>query len=115
MVGGRNYHHSQFNLATQGERQPGSAFKPFVLAAALREGIAPTTVFDSHPVTIDAGGRLWKVNNYEGEYLGPIDLTKAIAASDNSVFAQLTNFVGPSHVVAEARALGITSPLHPYF
>ena len=47
MVGGRNYHQSQFNLATQGERQPGSAFKPFVLAAALRAGIAPSTTFNS--------------------------------------------------------------------
>ena len=76
MVGGQNYHKSQFNLATQGERQPGSAFKPFVLAAALRKGIAPSTILASKPVTIDAGGRLWQVNNYEGEYLGPIDLTE---------------------------------------
>ena len=75
MVGGRNYHRSQFNLATQGERQPGSAFKPFVLATALQSGIAPSTTFVSHPVTIDAGGRLWHVNNYEGDYLGTIDLS----------------------------------------
>jgi penicillin-binding protein 1A len=115
MVGGRNYHQSQFNLATQGERQPGSSYKPFVLAAALREGIAPSTIFVSHPVTIDAGGRLWRVNNYEGEYVGPIDLTKAIAVSDNSVFAQLTSFVGPENVVKAARAAGIKSPLQPYF
>ncbi len=115
MVGGRNYHHSQFNLATQGERQPGSAFKPFVLAAALRAGMAPSTMFVSHPVTIDAGGRLWRVNNYEGEYLGRIDLTKAIAVSDNTVFAQLTNVVGPPNVVRAAQDLGITSPLQPYF
>ena len=115
MVGGRNYHHSQFNLATQGERQPGSAFKPFVLAAALKEGIAPSTTFDSHAVTIDAGGRLWRVNNYEGEYLGPIDLSKATAVSDNTVFAQLTNVVGPPNVVRAAHDLGITSPLQPYF
>jgi len=115
MVGGRNYHQSQFNLAAQGERQPGSAFKPFVLAAALRQGIAPSTVFTSQPVTIDAGGRLWKVNNYEDEYLGPINLSQAIAYSDNSVFAQLTNAVGPANVVSAARALGISSPLQPYF
>jgi penicillin-binding protein 1A len=115
MVGGRNYHESQFNLATQGERQPGSAFKPFVLAAALKEGIAPSTTFVSHPVTIDAGGRLWNVNNYEGEYLGPIDLAKATAYSDNTVFAQLTNIVGPKYVVEAAQDLGITSPLQPYF
>ena len=50
MVGGRNYHQSQFNLATQGERQPGSSFKPFVLATALRDGIAPSTTLVSQPV-----------------------------------------------------------------
>jgi membrane peptidoglycan carboxypeptidase len=115
MVGGRNYRASQFNLATQGERQPGSAFKPFVLAAALREGIAPSTTLESHPVTIDIGGRLWQVENYEGEYVGRTDLTKAIAYSDNAVFAQLTNIVGPANVVKAARALGITSPLQAYF
>jgi penicillin-binding protein 1A len=115
MVGGRNYHESQFNLATQGERQPGSSFKPFVLAAALRDGIAPSSVFDSHPVTIYAAGRWWKVNNYEGDYLGQINLVKATAYSDNSVFAQLTNVVGPANVVAAAHALGITTPLQPYF
>ena len=70
MVGGENYHRNQFNLATQGERQPGSSFKPFVLATALRQNIAPSSVLTSEPVTINADGRLWKVNNYEGEYLG---------------------------------------------
>ena len=102
MVGGRNYHQSQFNLATQGERQPGSSFKPFVLAAALKSGISPATTFVSQPVTIDAGGRLWQVNNYESDYNGTIDLRSAIAYSDNSVFAQLTNVVGPANVAATA-------------
>jgi penicillin-binding protein 1A len=115
MVGGPNYHHNQFNLATQGERQPGSAFKPFVLATALKENIAPSSVLVSKPVTINAGGRLWKVANYEGEYLGPINLTQAIAYSDNSVFSQLTALVGPRSVRDTARKLGITSPLKGYF
>jgi penicillin-binding protein 1A len=115
MVGGRNYHQSQFNLATQGERQPGSSFKPFVLAAALRSGISPATTFVSEPVTIDAGGRLWHVDNYESAYNGTIDLRHAIAYSDNSVFAQLTNVVGPQNVARIATALGIGTPLAGYF
>jgi penicillin-binding protein 1A len=115
MVGGRNYHHSQFNLATQGERQPGSAFKPFVLASALGEGIAPATTLVSQPVSIFLGDKLWNVSNYEGEYLGAINLWQAISASDNSVFAQLTNIVGPSTVARVAKMLGITTPLKPYF
>jgi penicillin-binding protein 1A len=116
MIGGENYHKSQFNLATQGERQPGSSFKPFVLATALKEGIAPSSILTSSKhVTINAGGRLWQVNNYEGEALGPIDLTKAIAVSDNSVFSQLTAIVGPGNVATTAKQLGITTPLQGYF
>jgi penicillin-binding protein 1A len=115
MVGGENYHKNQFNLATQGERQPGSSFKPFVLATALRDNIAPTSTLVSEPVTINADGRIWKVENYEGEYLGRISLTQAIAYSDNSVFSQLTALVGPRNVRDTARALGITSKLNGYF
>jgi penicillin-binding protein 1A len=115
MIGGRNYHQSQFNLATQGERQPGSSFKPFVLATALKSGISPSTTFVSQPVTIDADGRQWHVNNYESAYNGTIDLRSAIAYSDNSVFAQLTKVVGPANVAATAKSLGVGTPLNGYF
>ena len=115
MIGGRNYHVSQFNLATQGERQPGSAIKPFVLAAALRDGIAPSSILTSHPVVLDAGGRAWSVTNFEHNSMGPINLSTAIAYSDNTVFAQLTNLVGPANVAATAHEMGITTPLEPYF
>jgi len=115
MVGGSNFHESQFNLAVQGERQPGSSFKPFVLATALKQGISPLTTFTSKPVSIFLGNKYWNVHNFEGEYLGPIDLTKAISASDNSVFAQLTRVVGPAGVARTAKQLGITSPLRSYF
>jgi penicillin-binding protein 1A len=115
MYGGKNYRQSQFNLAVQGERQAGSSFKPFVLAAALKAGISPTTTLVSRPVVIPAGGRLWEVHNYENSYLGPINLATATTESDNSVFAQLTRLVGPANVVRAARSLGITSPLRAYF
>ena len=115
MFGGNNFRKSQFNLAVQGERQAGSSFKPFVLATALREGVAPSTTFTSRPVTINAGGRLWEVHNYEDEYLGPISVQQATAYSDNSVFAQLTKVVGPDNIVSTAKSLGIQSRLRPYF
>ena len=115
MVGGRNFHVSQYNLATARERQTGSAFKPFVLATALRQGISPLTTYVSKPTSIFLGNRYWSVHNYEGEYLGPIDLTKAIAVSDNSVFSQLTRDVGPASVVQTAHSVGITGPLQSYF
>src|SRR5204863_1232969 len=90
MYGGDNFRQSQFNLAVQGERQPGSSFKPFVLATALKQGIAPVTTFPSKPVSIFIGDKYWPVENYEGSYLGTIDLQQATIHSDNSVFAQLT-------------------------
>ena len=115
MVGGSSFSKSQFNLAVQGERQSGSAFKPFVLAAALAEGISPQTVLVSKPTVINLGDKLWSVSNYEGSYLGPIDLRQATIHSDNSVYAQLTELVGPRNISRIAHALGITSPLDDFF
>jgi len=115
MFGGTNFRRSQFNLATQAERQPGSSFKPIVLAAALRQGIAPATHIVSKPIEIDAGDRIWPVRNYEGSYLGSVDLTTAMIHSDNSVYAQLTNIVGPKAIVETAHRLGIRSKLPAYF
>jgi penicillin-binding protein 1A len=115
MVGGNNYRKSQFNLAVQAERQPGSAFKPFVLATALEAGIAPATTFVSEPTFISLGGPVWEVHNYEESYLGTIDLETATTHSDNAVYAQLTRLVGPAGVAATARRLGIQSPLQNYF
>ena len=115
MVGGRNFRESQFNLATQAERQPGSSFKPIVLAAALHQGISPLTSFDSKPVTIFTGDRYWHVTNYESDYAGRSNLADAMVRSDNAVYAQLTQLVTPKAVVAAAHALGIRSRLDPFF
>ncbi|HYM63395.1 MAG TPA: penicillin-binding transpeptidase domain-containing protein, partial [Gaiellaceae bacterium] len=115
MVGGNSYRKSQFNLAVQGERQSGSSFKPFVLAAALAQGISPVTSFTSKPTLINLGDKLWSVQNYEGSYLGTIDLTKATVFSDNAVYAQLTAQVGPRNVARMAQALGINSRLNDFF
>ena len=115
MFGGRNFRQSQFNLAAQAKRQPGSSFKPIVLATAMNEGISPMTEFESKPVSIDAGDRIWKVTNYDHTYLGRVSLSRAIVSSDNSVFAQLTDLVGPKAIVKTARSLGIRSRLAPYF
>jgi penicillin-binding protein 1A len=115
MYGGDNFRQSQFNLAVQGERQPGSSFKPFVLATALDQGIAPSTTFPSRPVSIFIGDKYWPVTNYENAYLGSADLATATIVSDNSVYAQLTRLVGPANVARTARELGITRRLNPYF
>ncbi len=115
MFGGRNFRQSQFNLAAQAKRQPGSAFKPIVLATAMNEGISPVTTLESKPVSIDAGDRIWKVTNYDHTYLGRVSLSRAIVSSDNSVYAQLTDLVGPKAIVKTAHSLGIRSRLAPYF
>jgi penicillin-binding protein 1A len=115
MIGGNNYRKSQFNLAVQGERQPGSSFKPFVLATALKDGVSPDSEFESGPVEIPLGDKVWSVHNYENSDLGRISLATATEMSDNTVYAQLTELVGPAAIARTARQLGITSPLKSYF
>ncbi|HWH04854.1 MAG TPA: penicillin-binding transpeptidase domain-containing protein, partial [Gaiellaceae bacterium] len=115
MVGGNNYRESQFNLAVQAERQPGSAFKPFALAAALRQGIAPATRFESRKLEINLGDRYWVVNNYEHAYLGSVDLEQATIYSDNAAYAQLTQLVGAGAVADTAKRLGVQSRLRAFY
>jgi penicillin-binding protein 1A len=115
MYGGDNFRQSQFNLAVQGERQPGSSFKPFVLATALKQGVSPSTTFASKPLSIFIGDRYWPVHNYENAYLGSASLVTATIESDNSIYAQLTRLVGPANVAKMARQAGITRRLNPYF
>ena len=73
------------------------------------------TELESKPVSIDAGDRIWKVTNYDHTYLGRVSLSRAIVSSDNSVYAQLTDLVGPKAIVKTAHSLGIRSRLSPYF
>jgi len=114
MIGGDGFAKSEFNLAVQGERQPGSSFKPFVLATALAQGISPQTTFESRPQVVNLGDKLWAVRNYENAYLGSADLETATVVSDNTIYAQLTALVGPKNVATMARKLGISSPLEGF-
>jgi penicillin-binding protein 1A len=110
LVGGRDYAKSQFNRATQARRQPGSAFKTFVWAAALEDGMTPGTVRYDIPIQIGN----WRPKNYEGEYRGAVTLSEALAKSLNTVSAQIGTEIGIEKVTALAREFGITSPLHNY-
>jgi penicillin-binding protein 1A len=103
---------NQYNLVSQGRRQPGSTFKTFVLAAAIAEGMNPdTTYYTSAPFTCATGpwciAQPWHVETYSHSYLGSVSLTRATLSSDNSVYAQLTLDVGPEKVRQMATRLGI--------
>jgi penicillin-binding protein 1A len=124
MVGGNDFEKEPFNLATQGHRQPGSAFKPFTLVTALSQGRSPDEVFQSAPQTIpfqvkteDKKGKpeivseLFKPENYEDSYLGSASITSGTTYSDNSVYAQLGTQVGVENVAATADKLGIQTDL----
>jgi membrane peptidoglycan carboxypeptidase len=126
MVGDRD-ENSQFNLVTQGRRQPGSSFKPFALIAALEQGIDPDTryVSEKKEYTVDVGldkPETWEVQNYDGIVRGEISLKEALWRSDNTVFADLAMNAGgrglkngPEKIADVARRCGITThlPEHP--
>jgi penicillin-binding protein 1A len=107
MVGGASYEQSPYNRATDAQRQPGSAFKPFVYLTAFEHGRKPTDVMNDGPVDIHG----WKPSDFEGEYEGEITLSRAFAVSSNSIAAQLTAEVGPRNVARTAKRLGIDTPL----
>jgi penicillin-binding protein 1A len=115
MVGGRNYDTSPFNLATEGERQPGSAFKVFDLAAALEDGISPDSQWTSKEKTFivphTGGQEKFVVHNDEGAYSGVNTLIGATAFSDNSIYAEVGLKVGTRRIAHLAHRIGITTPL----
>jgi penicillin-binding protein 1A len=115
MVGGRSYNETPFNLATEGERQPGSSFKAFDLAAALRDGISPESTWSSRlkifTVPGTRGREKFVVHNDEGSYTGSNTLTGATAFSDNSIYAEVGLKVGTHKIAHLAHEMGITTPI----
>lgn len=116
MASSGGYGQSQFNLAAQGSRQPGSSFKTMVLLTAIRQGIDPSsTTYNSHP--IDIASSPWgpiKVKTYANTYGGNMNLVRATLSSDNAVYIQLDMDVGPENVKETARMMGIRSKLMGY-
>jgi 1A family penicillin-binding protein len=113
MVGGTGPARAGFNRATLARRQPGSAFKPFVYAAALEAGYSPATMVDDEPIQLVDAGRVWSPSNSNDTYAGSITLRSALAQSANAATVRVSQDVGVSRVAALAKKLGIASPLNP--
>jgi penicillin-binding protein 1A len=116
MVGGSDFDQVKFNLATQAHRQAGSAFKPFVYAEALDQGVSPETMYVSKHLDIDMGRyeKDYQVDNYDFIERGPITLERALAESDNTVFVQLAIDLGLENVVEKIHEMGIKSEVEAY-
>ena len=119
IIGGRDFNQSQYNRALQARRQPGSAFKPFIYAAALDHpvmGLTPSSIIVDAPVVFDDPahpGRKWKPKNYENRFFGPTTLRNALAHSRNVVTVKLLAQLGIRYTIDYARKFGFSSPLAP--
>jgi penicillin-binding protein 1A len=115
LVGGKDFSKNEFNRALQSRRQPGSAFKPIVYAAALDKGFTPASMINDSPVTYRYGrnGEPWQPENYDGKFHGPTSLRTALTNSVNVVTVKIMERIGVNYVVNYARNLGVTSPLSP--
>jgi penicillin-binding protein 1A len=113
LVGGRRSKRG-FNRAFNAKRQPGSAFKPFVYAAALRSGMTPATLVDDEPVEVAQGRSIWRPANYDDSYIGTITLAKALAVSSNAAAVRVSQNVGIRSVIDVAHRNGILSVLSTY-
>ncbi|NJR38028.1 MAG: penicillin-binding protein 1A [Leptolyngbyaceae cyanobacterium CSU_1_4] len=114
MVGGIDYKQSQYNRATQAQRQPGSAFKPFVYYTAFASGRwAPDSTISDSPVSYPDGDGYYSPRNYDGSFSGAISLRTALALSRNVPAIRLGQDVGLNRVIEVSRTLGIKSPMEP--
>ena len=115
MIGGRDYQERPFNLATQGQRQPGSTVKPFILAAALRKGYGLGSVWESRKRVFDVpgatDGEKFVVNNFDNSYAGSRDLGSALTYSDNAVFAAVGLATGTKRISKLINGMGVRSPV----
>lgn len=113
MVGGRDFSESQFNRAIYSKRQPGSAFKPFIYAAALEKGYTPSTILMDSPVEYGDpdGNTYWAPKNYDKNFRGPITFRNALAHSRNVVTVKILEDIGIGYALKFIKRLGIESPI----
>ncbi len=112
MVGGYDYSRSEYNRAVFAQRQPGSAFKPVIYAAAMDNGFTPASIINDEPVTYKGGPKGdWSPENYDHKHYGPTRLREALAYSRNVVTVKLVDAMGVDRLIDFARKIGITSEM----
>ena len=116
LVGGFDFNRNKFNHVTQGWRQPGSSFKPFIYSAALEKGYGPATVEEDTPLVVSAGetgSQSWQPKNYDGKYDGPISLRTALAKSKNMVSIRMLRSIGTRYAQDYVTRFGFDAARHP--
>ena len=117
LMGGKDFGDSTFNRAIQARRQPGSAFKPIIYAAAIDRGYRPDSILMDEPISLPGGrhGQVWSPQNYDHRFNGPIPLASALAHSRNVPAVRLMMAIGVPATLKMAKTLGITSPIFPNY
>jgi len=116
LVGGFDFDRNKFNHVTQAQRQPGSAFKPFIYSAALEKGFTPATIVNDAPFFVPAdkaGGEDWEPKNYDGKFDGPMRIRAALARSKNLVTVRVLQAIGPQYAQDYIGRFGFDPKLHP--
>ncbi len=113
LVGGFDFSRSKFNRATQGNRQPGSSFKPFIYSAALESGYTPASLINDAPVVFSIPGFVWRPENYTRKYYGPTRLRDALAFSRNLVSIRLLQAIGINRAIRHASRFGFEAEQLP--
>ncbi|MFQ5579098.1 MAG: penicillin-binding protein 1A [Nitrospiria bacterium] len=113
LVGGYDFRKSEFNRALMARRQPGSAFKPIIYGTAIEQGLTPATLLVDNPVifTDNETNKVWKPENYEKKFYGPISMRDALTHSRNLATVRLLKQVGIPRVAKFAQRIGIETPL----
>ena len=114
MQGGFSYQNSVFNRATQAERQPGSAFKPFVYAAALDSGFTPATIVIDAPIEVNTPQGLWRPKNSSNKFYGPTLMRTGLIHSRNLMTVRIAQEIGMSTVATYAERFGVYSPMKEF-
>lgn len=116
LVGGVDFAKSQFNSATQAYRAPGSQFKPFVYLTGFRLGVInPESPISDKPISFNTGYSIWRPKNWDGRFMGPMTIRKALTLSRNTPTVQIGMRVGIEEIIRTARLAGVSAPIDKNF